>query len=216
MKWKKPRRPEPTPPTSHKEGPYDLINALGAEIGQITKLQKKNNSPFIQRLLVRQFGSSLDAYAFYFQDRARESAESEGVTFTDDETTALHLHPRNTDADRLKPAFQQMTKNLLFGIKIFAKVRGVEPLCIELPAEIPAAIRIRNRLTHPKKVSDLDLSPGELRTVAAAIQWLQQMASWGSREEVAYIDRVKQRIHDSIEKQRKEIMEGVVRPSAES
>ena len=222
MKWKKPRQPlagsstPPVPPVPQKEGPYDLIRALGDEIGHIGKLQKKNNSAFVQRLLVRQFVSSLDAYAFYFQDRARESAESEGVVFTDEETSALHLRPEDTDADRLKPAFQQIAKNLLFAIKIFAKVRGVEPVCTELPPVVPAAIRIRNRLTHPKKASDLNLSAGELKIVASAIQWLQEMASWGSREEVAYIDRVRQRVHASIEKQKQEIMARVNQSAPEA
>lgn len=203
--------PEPAP---HKESPYDLIRVLTDELTQIGKLHRKSNDAFVQRLFVRQFGTSLDAYAFYFQDRARESADSEGVQLTAEEREALHMRPEDTDADRLKPAYQRITHNMLFAIKVFAKVRGVTPPYTDLPLEIAAAIRIRNRLTHPKKASDFDLSVAELKTVASAIQWLQEIASWGSREEVAYIDRVKQRIHDSIEKQKQVIMNGIVRPTS--
>jgi hypothetical protein len=204
MKWKKrheaPREEFP----GKKDGPYDLIRALTEELAHIGKLRKSSNSEFVQRLFVRQFGSSLDAYAFYFQDRARESAESEGVTFNEVEREALHIRPEDTDADRLKPAYQKSTKNLSFGITIFAKVRGVEPPCTDLPAEIAAAVRIRNRLTHPKRAIDLRLTAGELKIVAFGIQWLQQIASWGSQQEVAYIERVKRHIADSFEKVRQD------------
>ncbi|HEY2323345.1 MAG TPA: hypothetical protein VGJ82_10845 [Thermoanaerobaculia bacterium] len=209
MKWKNRRAPSPAPSGSRRDGPYDLIRVLSDELAHIGKLRAKSNSAFVQRLFVRQFGSSLDAYAFYFQDRARESAESEGVQFTDAELAALHMRPDDTDQDRLRPAFQRTTKNMMFAIEVFAKARKTIPPCRELPSAIDAAVRIRNRLTHPKKASDFELTAAELKIVAVSIQWLQQIASWGSHEEAAYIERVKQRIHDSIEKQRQAMRERV-------
>jgi hypothetical protein len=204
MKWKNRPAAQPDTRPPQRDGPYDLITALADELAHIGKLRKRSDSEFVQRLFVRQFGSSIDAYAFYFQDRARESANSEGVVLSEEEKQLLHVGPEYADEDRLRPAYQRITKNILFGITVFAKIRGVEPPCIDLPSQVDAAIRIRNRITHPKRASDLQISAGELKTVAVAIQWLQSIASWGSREEVNYIERVRQRIHESIERQKQD------------
>ncbi len=70
-----------------------------------------------------------------------------------------------------KPAKIPLAKNIRFAFSVFAEANGTKPTLdvgSEWWSKLQESIRVRDRLTHPRSPSDLDVSPSEVISTVVA------------------------------------------------
>ena len=81
---------------------------------------------------------------------------------------------------RVQPKFLKLTDNLLFSFKALAQALGVdfEP---DLGGRgwdsFRKAVKVRNRLMHPKQLEELEVSDQDLQCVRTALTWYRESVS---------------------------------------
>jgi hypothetical protein len=99
--------------------------------------------------------------------RARfPDAAKAGYTFTDDERILI------TEKDRKgHPRYRFFFENLKQTSALFTKMRGRKPIPLENNDGLRRAIKVRDRLTHPKNAASLDVADDELKQTDDAFGW---------------------------------------------
>lgn len=84
--------------------------------------------------------------------------------------------------DKLKVSLRD---KLLFSIQLLFKIRNqqLNPKMMEGWVEFLKAIRIRDRITHPKKLSDLEISQEDYNNVMATNRWIHKCILYENSEE---------------------------------
>jgi hypothetical protein len=149
-------------------------------IGDVTKCQKmlnKATKPFWRRTLVRSLFACMEGITHCMKSVAIELAEVNAVEVTRAEYALLREEAYNlTDkGDAMTSKCKVKTvDNLVFSLRTTARA-GKSSYAVDKTSEnwccLKEALRIRDRITHPKVSGDLEISDFELRAIQKTIKW---------------------------------------------
>jgi len=183
-----------------------LLNALGAELQAVIELQKELEPNLAGRLMTRSLFSLLDAYSFFLKSRSLISHNCAQTEFTQKELRFLNEGETvvQNGTEKWQPFLPGIKENLKSSIRLYSKVRGIgTPLggSIPLPPEFDHALKLRTRVTHPKRLSDLEISKPDAAALSAVVQWFMAMQVWTRDQELAFIDQTRKNTNESISAQ---------------
>lgn len=168
-------------------------------------------TPFVIRSYVRTLFSILDAWSFHIKQKAHVRGVARGVAFSKKDRETIFERRLTSATDPLsddKPKTIPTAENVVYAIALWRRVHGGEapPLEGKLPPEFDRLRKVRNRITHPKVTSDLQMTATDAKDAAQVLFWLKDQMTWQSRLELAYIDRVAADVAASLEAQREHII----------
>jgi hypothetical protein len=148
--------------------------AAQADLVELRSRLTKQNEPIERRALVRSIFAYVEALTYALK---RQSVVDFPGAFSDAETALLRETEYHLD-DQGRPRERRLATplkaNVRFAISMFAKGYGVgfAPDCSGAGWQrFCAALRIRDRLMHPKKAEDFDVSDDEVTCALEAYEW---------------------------------------------
>lgn len=183
-----------------EESSQEVVHELMQDLEQLKQmLGVLGPTPFVIRTYIRTLFSILEAWAYHAKQKAFKRGSQRGLTFSKNEIQVINERrvSTGTDGERSeKPKLIRTSDNVRVAIRIWSRVHQGErpPLDGELPSQFTAAQAFRNRITHPKVKSDLEVMPDNIDQAIAVLAWLKDVMSWQSRLELAHIDRVESEI----------------------
>ncbi|TVP16241.1 hypothetical protein AYI87_02130 [Shewanella sp. KCT] len=157
----------------------NLVEKLDADLEELGKFlfENRGNSA-LESAYIRTFFSTVEGFLFAFRQEvlARENFEE---LFDLAEQAKL----KEVKFDRIrqtltkKPQFLGFKETLKFSCKSIAKARGVNPKSLGFQGvewdNFLAANKIRDQITHPKTLDDLQIGNDKLEIVIRAKVWLK-------------------------------------------
>ena len=143
-----------------------------------------NNAPednFWRRVVVRNVFVFQEACSYGLKRLALHQSEIYEVEFSPAELALLKEEKYSLDdkgeAHTHDKNFQRFIPNLKFAFKCFAKSHGVSFVLNTSEVPLRGFEEIRNRITHPKQLSDLTISDAEIKIAEKVAQWLLDASS---------------------------------------
>lgn len=130
---------------------YDALNADLA----------RSDKPYLRRALVRSAVTYFDSCTYFLKRFVIGLHELNKVKLTQDELT--RLQKRDSFTNRVETTFTTFAKACGVAYVINRNTRGWDEFC--------KAIKIRNRLTHPQKIEDLELLDDDMKSVETGLNW---------------------------------------------
>lgn len=161
-------------------------------------------SPIERRLLVRSVFSFIEALVFCTKVLALESSRAAALSrgelaMAQDEDYEISDSGEVTT----RPARLRFLSNLKFAFRLLAKVEGAD-YQLDISGSgwqaLQRALKVRDRLMHPKAVGDLQVGDDEVRDALRAFIWFEDQA-------VLILEKVVQALHYQLartKRQRKE------------
>lgn len=191
---------------SYKEG-FKLITQLGEDLKDIVELRGTIREDLWRRLVVRTVFSYVDAVVSHARGRALNAHSqgfvkltpkalkviSEGYYEITDDGTAIWTTKF--------PCFKDAIRTSL---NSYAKAMGtISPLsaAAKWPKGFDEAITIRNQITHPKLLTDLEVTGVHMNRVGHISKWLQNLHNWIAKHEIAQINALKEKTTQDIQAQ---------------
>jgi hypothetical protein len=159
----------------------DVFRILNADLDEALAYGRSNPSPFAHRSLVRTHFAMIEGVSF--QLRQITLASLIDTDFLTPEEIVLLREKRysidNTGSPKAQETFHSFLPNLLFSIRCYLKNHGAlytVNMTGDGWAAMQRAIKIRNRVTHPKNSESLELTTQDLKDFTdAAVWWKQTM-----------------------------------------
>ena len=157
-----------------------LLSELAKELGTVQKGKHKDKlSQPERRMYVRSAFATIEAWIYVMKQIAlRMHPDPKCPSISEAERTFAQEHEyRLTDSGDVETRRTKISleANLRFGFKLMAKAGS-------LPSELDVsgsewqsfrrAIKIRDRITHPKSVSDLNISDADYNDVSVGFGWV--------------------------------------------
>jgi hypothetical protein len=150
-----------------------FLVAIFDDVRRAERELHKDDSSFMRRAYVRATFSSVEGFAFTLKKIALGKPE----LFTSAELAILREEDYQLTASgdvRVGRRFPRTAENLRFAFAAFMRFHGTASA---LPKDegwdaFVAAVEVRNRITHPKRVEDLELSDRDVTTVRHAAHWV--------------------------------------------
>jgi hypothetical protein len=189
----------------------ESVEILYSDLEYCRQMLKENNSQFWRRTYVRNFFATIEGMINSWKTIALLRHFEGSVVFSPAEIMFLEekeYRLEETGKIRVSPGKLSTLSNLRFGFASYAKAFGVE---YKLDCSVVGwekfkdAQRIRDRVTHPKTSTELNISDQEIQTIKSAVAWLGD-----SREELqglvfAKLTEKTERYQENIEKLEKQI-----------
>ena len=162
----------------------ELLNALLAElareIGAVLKGTERDKlSQPERRIYVRSTFATIEAWIYVMKQMAlRMHPDPKCRTISEAERTFAQEHEyRLTDSGDVETRRTKISleANLRFGFKLLAKAGSVSSELDVSGSEWQSfrrAIKIRDRITHPKSISDLNISDEDYNDVSKGFGWV--------------------------------------------
>lgn len=134
------------------------------------------NSQASRRELVRTTFAAIDGISWAYRETISSAAKNLGLLTIDEDAALSETTWQVSDSGKLtnQTRFIQMLSAIRLATRIALRIDAA----IEVDfnghgwQKMQSAQKIRNRVTHPKKSADLDITPADLETCAAAFDWL--------------------------------------------
>jgi hypothetical protein len=154
-----------------------LYEILITDVRECADALQQQDTEFRRRIFVRSVFAFIEAVVFRLKQLALEASNELSVELSISETALLseESYELTEKGDPYtKTNHLQLPKNTRFAFKAVAQVFSSEyKLKIDNSgwASFLDAIKIRNRLTHPKTIGDTSVSDQELDVVSKALLW---------------------------------------------
>jgi len=154
-----------------------IVKIAAADISMSRKMVEKNQKQFWRRTFVRSLFAGIEGINHRMKHISMLLANIHKIELTHAEIAMLReeTYSLNEKGDATSSKSKLRTKeNLCFTLKTFARVCN-SPYEVDRNSEewgsFNEALRIRDRLTHPKSSDDLMISDTELKTVQKTFKW---------------------------------------------
>jgi hypothetical protein len=153
-----------------------VYTILNGDVNAAVEYGNTKPSPFAERMLVRAHFALVDGLSYQLRQVTLASLESTHA-LTNGEVALLSEQRYSLDNKGFpspKEAYEAFLPNLLFCIRMYAKNHGAEfeaDTGVHGWEAMKQAIRIRDRLTHPKSEACLTLSDKDTGYFIAASEW---------------------------------------------
>jgi hypothetical protein len=155
----------------------ELYELLQVDVSKSLNLLQGKGDQFASRVFIRSVFASIEGIVFRLKQAALEVAVDIEADLSKPEIALLaeETYELGEKGEPItKTSFLQLQKNLKFAFHIFARVFDIEyKLKVDDAgwASFLGAIKIRNRITHPKHVQDIEISVKDVEIVSAALMW---------------------------------------------
>lgn len=149
---------------------------LNSDLDAAIQYVRKYNTQYAQRAMVRTWFALVEGLSY--QLRQVTLASLQGTDFLSPSEVVLLNEMRHSVSDKGYPKtseqFLPFPQSLLFSIRAYVKNHGAK---YEADMKLPGwsamlhAAKVRNRVTHPKSVTALELSEEDLEAVVEAAKW---------------------------------------------
>lgn len=160
---------------------FDVItDKLTEELALLDELRHQRDSEAVRRLYVRAVFAFVEAFACIMREKAILALSAQAnnggpihvtkIAFLDDGSYALtdtgHIQRKDRSPYPFGPHFA-------FTLRTLAEAAQVSDDYIQGPGwdAFKRAIKIRNRITHPKNAHDVAISDGDYSTVHQGLKW---------------------------------------------
>jgi hypothetical protein len=158
------------------EASITFLKALSEDVKLAEKAVHDGDDQFSRRTLVRTFLAMVEGSVFILKQEALRLADTEPTLFTSAEMALLR--EESYELDRGKPRtrtkFIPVDENLRFAIQMYMR-DALPTFQLRINSlgweSFKTSIAIRNRITHPKQYSDLEVTDAELEEIRAAVKW---------------------------------------------
>lgn len=140
-------------------------------------VDREPESEEIRRIVIRSLFSIIEGMCYRMKVNAFLIGRLREIEFTKEELAMINeetYYLNEKGEARIRDFFPSLKSNLRFAFKILAKVfKSDFELVIENAGfeNFQKAIDIRNRITHPKGIKDLDISQNDFNNVLRAYGW---------------------------------------------
>jgi hypothetical protein len=150
-----------------------LSKALGTDVMTAKKAYEQEDTPYARRVYVRMICSAIEGLTFSMKQVALESPSARNRVFSQEETAFLqgkkHLRWKEhflwTISLYRKMSLDRRKLNCDQRAKLLPRYSDHGWFCLR------QTNKIRDRITHPKKVEELTISDQEMATVEKGQQW---------------------------------------------
>lgn len=165
-----------SPETSYRDFRL-LFDTLAEDVVRAIGNSKKSLSQPKRRALVRTIFALVEAGTWSRKQIALLQHELGNVSFSEGEIALLKEEQYDLDqsgAVKVQKKFLRLADNIKFGVKAYAKAAGIRYV---LPTDnndwqaFLNSIKVRNRITHPKKSTELIITDEELRELIQAFKF---------------------------------------------
>ena len=156
----------------------EMIEKADAERNKCKELIKTDRkSEDIRRIVIRTIFSLIEGICYRLKVSALYHAKVIGVKLKKQEIAMINeesYYLASNGVAKVRNAYLKTTDNFRFAFKIFARVFGSD---FELDVkgdkweEFKKAVKIRNRITHPKNPSDMVISKEDFYKIERAHDW---------------------------------------------
>lgn len=160
----------------------EVQESLGQDVLVCTKMLERDDGQFWRRTLVRTSFALIEGMVHRMKQLAFEVCLYEKISLSRAEVAMLQEegYELNDKGEAISKAnYMHITKNVRFAFKLLARAYGVNH---ELKIDdagwdnFKKALKIRDRLMHPKNSSDLVVDNADVSTVDKAVGWFGQHA----------------------------------------
>jgi hypothetical protein len=155
----------------------DLYEILISDVRECTDVIQKQDTQFARRTFVRSVFAFVEGVVFRLKQMALEASSELQVSLSIPEVAVLSEETYELN-DKGEPSaksnYPQLPRNTKFAFKIVAYVFSINyKLKIDDSgwASFLEAIKIRNRLMHPKTIQETSISDEDLEIVGKALMW---------------------------------------------
>lgn len=156
-----------------------LVNRLEDDLEKVAEILLKNQGDYaLECAYVRTLFSSLEGILFAFRQEVIESSNFKTLFGVPEQAKILergYHQPSNTIKKEVKRL--NFKKAVKCSCRSLAKVRGIDPDGLPFNCQewvnVIEANKIRDKITHPKVVADLELGNDKLEIVVRAKIWLK-------------------------------------------
>jgi hypothetical protein len=153
----------------------DMAQVLGQDCTDLYVETQRNNGSMYRRAYVRSVFAFIEGITYRMK---RTAAHFSRLTDTLQLAELILIDERNFDIDDkgevvARPAFIKFKNNVKFSFKVYSKSVGSS---FELSLgggwqKLLNAVKVRDRLMHPKASSDLEVSDDEVEAANIAFKW---------------------------------------------
>jgi hypothetical protein len=160
----------------------EVQESLGRDVLVCTKMLEHEGDPFWRRTLVRTSFAFIEGTIHRMKQLAFEVCSYEGISLSRSEAAMLleEGYELNDKGEAIsKVSYANITKNVRFAFKSLAHAYGIH---YELKVDdagwdnFRKALKIRDRLMHPKSSSDLNVDDADVAAVDKAVGWFGENA----------------------------------------
>jgi hypothetical protein len=151
-------------PLNSLERMAEIMKVLDSDVQKAGKLLNTEHSPYARRTFIRTLFAKLEGLTFQLKQIALERENEGFVSFSSEERSKLHEDT----------GFIRTPENIRFSFQSLARAYGSD---FEADygnhrwAFLRKAVAIRNSITHPKILDDLEISDSDLETLRQGMQW---------------------------------------------
>jgi hypothetical protein len=154
----------------------ELFSTLNTDMMECLKLPD-HHPQFIRRMYTRSAFALIEGTLFQMKQTVLEASNLYGIDLSKQETALLseESYDLNDKGEPItKAQYHQLPKNLKFAFKTMARVFDAK---YDLKVNdngwttFLEAIKIRNRVTHPKQIQDIIISDKEMHVLGEATLW---------------------------------------------
>lgn len=158
-----------------------LWKALHDDLVEAAAYAAVKKTPYSDRALLRAHFALVEGFAYALRQVTLVSLRGTDLLNEDELMLLREERPGLDDQGRLRPSqqFLRFPESLLFSLRCYAKNHGAEFEPDRSGSGWQAmrtAVRIRDRITHPKSTSSLALSDVDLKAFVDAAAWWQDTA----------------------------------------
>lgn len=153
-----------------------LWSVLATDLDEASAYGRSNNTKYAQRALVRAHFALIEGLSYALRQVTLASLYGTKLLSEDEVVLLREERPSIDDQGRTKsnPQFLKFPDNLLFSIRCYVKNHGAKFEPDRSGSDWEAmrkAVKIRDRVTHPKTTASLELSDVDLKTFVDAAAW---------------------------------------------
>jgi len=154
----------------------DFFDVLVADCREAAEIWGKECTPYSRRAYVKAVFSFIDGNTYRLNQLWLDCHQAGVFALTKLQINKLHGYKFGENGRKL-PLKSSILDSVKLSFSVPSKARGIDNPLNTIGNEwciFKEAVRIRNRLTHPKSVNDLEVSLDEIKIIESACDFYRQ------------------------------------------
>jgi len=180
-----------------------LTAILVADVIAAQARRRENDTSYARRDLVRTLFAAIEGIVSLYHDHVLRTLDDIGALDQDEKLAAASYLVTVNESGKLskQPRFLSTRAMIRFTTRL---AKRADP-AFEADfgdggwSNLKLAFKIRNRITHPKLTSDMEVSPSDLETCLIGFYWLLEIATGGMQASNDAFQRHTQEFRDVLE-----------------
>jgi len=193
---------------------FELMNLLVADLRDTVALRREIREDLWRCLMIRSLFSAIESIVSHARGRALAGARAGTVSLPPKAERAL-LEGQYEELDDgtvvWTTRYSRLKDTIRYSLRYYAKALETgTPLQAKAPwpEGFDEVLGVRNSVTHPKRLTDLNVTDRNVDQVYQIVQWIKDLAIWIGQHEQEHVDRIAQGINTSVEEQIRQLERG--------